>query len=168
MLSRREAMASGVAGTIALAPVQAAHAACTQSDGLRERYLAYIAAFNAKRIPDFTSYYAPDVKFMLGAKLISGRQGIIDWYEFAWTRITEHCVVRRLIVGEDGLASELETTFTAIADWPDFPSGPLRKGDVLRRIGFGHYDVQAGYFSRVATALHRVIEAPAHWSKKNG
>jgi hypothetical protein len=165
MMDRRTVLAASLFGAAGAANAEAASAACAARDTTRQRYTAYISAFNARDIPGFTRHYAPDVQFMLGAKLISGRQGIVDWYEFAWKRIREHCTVRRLIIGEDGLAVELQTRFEALADWPDFPSGPLLSGDVLQRIGFVHYDLRGDKFNRVATALHRVIEQPARWGK---
>jgi hypothetical protein len=163
MIDRRTALVAGLFGTAGVANGQVANAACPATDATRQHYMAYLSAFNAQDIPGFTQHYTSDVQFMLGAKLISGRQGIVDWYEFAWKRIREHCAVRRLIIGEDGLAVELQTRFEAFADWPDFPSGPLLKGDVRQRIGFVHYDLRGDKFSRVATALHRVIDPSAHW-----
>jgi len=132
----------------------------------RADYERYIAAFNARDIPGFTRFYAPDVVFLLGAREMRGRQAIIDWYDFAWKRVREKVALRRFIADASGVAVELETQFTAIADWPDFSAGPLRTGDVLRRIGFGHYDSGPAGFSRVATAPHKVLQAPTHWSKK--
>ncbi|MCW2370777.1 YybH family protein [Sphingobium sp. B11D3D] len=130
----------------------------------RADYAAYIAAFNRRDLPGFTKFYAPDICFLLGGRMeLTGRQAIIEWYEHAWARIEEHCLVRRIIMDDTGIAAELETSFRTIADWPDFTGGPLRTGDVLRRIGFIHYDLGPEGFTRVATAPHRVLEQPAHW-----
>jgi len=130
----------------------------------RVAYSAYIAAFNRRDLAGFTKFYAPDVRFILGGRQeLVGRQAIIDWYEHAWMRLEEHCTIRRIILDGTGIAAELETSFRAIADWPDFTAGPLRVGDVLRRIGFIHYDIGAEGFTRVATAPHRVLEQPGHW-----
>jgi hypothetical protein len=160
--SRRAAMAA-LAGScvVAAAPARATVPAAVD----RATYEGYIAAFNARDIPGFTRFYATGATFLLGPMTMHGRQAIIDWYHLAWTRLHEHCTVRRFISDPGGVAVELETEFTAIADWPDFSAGPLREGDVLRRIGFAHYDNSPGGFTRVATALHRVVQAPAHWAK---
>jgi len=132
----------------------------------RASYESYIAAFNARQMDAFTRFYAQDVRMYLGARApIEGRQGIVAWYETAWRSIHEHCTVRRFIMDGSGVAAELETEFRAIADWPDFPSGPLLEGDRFVRIGFIHYDIQGGYFTRVATALHRILEQPERWTR---
>lgn len=166
MIGRRQAMAGGAAlgASLAGAPGLAATPAGPMSG--RASYDAYLAAFNARQIDTFTRFYADDVRMYLGGRApIEGRQGIIAWYDTAWRYIEEHCTLRRFIMDESGVAVELETEFRAIADWPDFPSGPFLTGDRLVRIGFGHYDLKDGYFSRVATALHRVVEQPSHWTK---
>jgi hypothetical protein len=160
-IGRRELVI--LTGAALAAPARAAPPRAARSG--RVDYQRYINAFNAGRLEEFTAYYAPDVEFALGARTMRGRDAIIDWYRFAWQRITEHCHPRWMVADDRGIAVELETTFTAIADWPDFSAGPLRKGDVIKRIGFGHYDMHEGQFTRVATALHRVLEAPSHWAK---
>lgn len=130
----------------------------------RAAYLAYIQAFNARDMEGFTKFYAPDVKFILGGTMqLVGRPAIVEWYTHAWEKIEEHCEVRRIILDETGIATELETTFRAIADWPNFTAGPLKAGDTLRRIGFIHYDIGEGYFTRIATAPHRVLQRPEQW-----
>jgi hypothetical protein len=161
--SRRIAIGSLGSAGVAIA-ARPASAAASVID--RATYESYIAAFNARDIPGFTKFYAPDATFLLGPMEMHGRQAIIDWYHLAWTRLQEHCTVRRFIADASGIAVELETQFTAIADWPDFSAGPLLKGDVLRRIGFAHYDNGPAGFSRVATAPHRVLQAPDHWPKR--
>jgi len=161
--SRRIAISTLSSAGVAMAAAGRASAAAPVD---RMGYDSYIAAFNARDIAGFTKFYAADARFLLGPMEMHGRQAIIDWYHFAWTRIEEHCAVRRFIADASGIAVELETTFTAIADWPDFSAGPLRKGDVLRRIGFAHYDNGPTGFTRVATALHRVLQAPDHWAKR--
>jgi hypothetical protein len=160
-ITRRTILAgAGIAGVAMLAePANAAGPLA--ADG---RYEDYIAAFNARDVAGFTRFYAPDVRFSLGGRMtLDGRAAIIGWYGQAWRRIREHCTIRRVIRDETGLAAELETLFLAEADWLDFTAGPLRVGDRLRRIGFIHYDINDGFFTRVATAVHRVIEEPAHW-----
>jgi hypothetical protein len=159
-IGRRELVIA--AGAVVAAPGLAV-ASRKPADGHID-YQRYIDAFNARQLDEFTSFYAPDVEFALGARTMRGRDAIIDWYRFAWQRITEHCHPRWRVIDDGHVAVELETTFTAIADWPDFSGGPLRTGDVVKRIGFGHYDVRDGQFTRVATALHRVVQAPSHWT----
>jgi hypothetical protein len=164
LVSRRGAMAM-TAGTVLAGSTGAFGKSMHLAAVDRATYGRYIAAFNARDIPGFTQFYAPDVAFLLGPREMHGRQAIIDWYELAWARIEEHCEVRRFISDKSGVAAELETQFRAVADWPEFTAGPLLKGDVLRRIGFIHYDSSPTGFTRVATASHRVLEQPAHWSK---
>jgi hypothetical protein len=127
--SRRIAIGSLGSAGMAIAARSASAAAPTID---RAAYDRYIAAFNARDIPGFTKFYAPDVLFLLGPMEMRGRQAIIDWYDLAWTRLREEIRVRRFIADASGIAVELETRFTAIADWPDFSAGPLHNGDVLR------------------------------------
>lgn len=159
--SRRAAVGALALATMpVIASAEAGAAAMRRAD-----YERYVAAFNARDLPGFTRFYAPDVAFLLGAQAMHGRQATVDWYQLAWTRIREHIAVRRFIADPSGVAVELETQFTAVADWPDFSAGPLVAGDVLRRIGFIHYDSSPAGFTRVATALHRVVQRPASWDK---
>lgn len=164
-LSRRMALAAGAGAFVSPAVVQAAQCPPSIGAGLdRCTFDQYIAAFNARDMPGFTRFYDPDVSFQLGGRIqMDGRQAIIDWYTLAWQRIEEHCEVRRFISDASGVAVELETEFRAVADWPDFSAGPLLTGDVMRRIGFIHYDLGPNGFTRVATAPHKTLQQPDHW-----
>ena len=50
--------------------------------------------------------------------------------------------------------------FVALDDWPDFVSGPMRKGDVFRRRGLVMYTLRDGKFSRIRSARTKVIVSP--------
>jgi hypothetical protein len=164
LIGRREVMA--MTAVTVVAEATGAHARVGEPAVVdRATYERYIAAFNARDMPGFTRFYAPEVVFLLGAREMRGRQAIIDWYRLAWARIEEHCEVRRFISDKSGVAVELETEFRAVTDWPDFTAGPLRKGDVLRKIGFIHYDSSPTGFTRVATASRRVLVQPDHWAR---
>lgn len=164
-LSRRMALAAGAGTLVIPAALRAAQCRPSFRGGLhRSAFDEYINAFNAKDLPGFTRFYDPEVSFQLGGRIpIAGRQAIIDWYTVAWQRIEEHCEVRRFISDASGVAVELETEFRAVADWHDFSAGPLLTGDILRRIGFIHYDLGPNGFTRVATASHKTLQVPNHW-----
>ena len=119
----------------------------------RATYQDYLDAFMRGDFEGFSKYYADDVVFSLsgGKKLIHGKQGIIDFYRDVLARITERLDVTYFVSDEHGLAVEVDTVFTAKADWPDFIAGPMKKGDELRITSWAHYTLKDGKFATIRT-----------------
>jgi hypothetical protein len=112
----------------------------------------YIDAFNRSDFDGFSKYYAEDVWFQGRAAQLHGRQAVVDFYRQVKAHIDEQLVVKRAYFGEDGFAIEMETTLSVFKDWPDFPSGPLKAGDVRRSLNFIFYEVRDGKFTHIRSA----------------
>ena len=123
----------------------------------REAYDDYLARFNAND-PSFIEYYHPDVVLELSGSQIRGDQGIRDFYAEVKQYIKETVEVTTFIYDGKQLAVEIPTTFEVIADWDDsFWGVPLKKGQVMRIISWGIYDIEDGKFRRIRTARYRMI-----------
>ena len=123
----------------------------------RAWFEAYLAAFNAHDFAGFGAYYAPDIAFFGQAATLSGRAAVLDFYRGVNARLDERVDLLRFHGGADGLAAEIRTTLDARVDWPDFPTGPLRKGERRQSINFAFYDIADGLFVRIRSARFRRI-----------
>ncbi len=63
--------------------------------------------------------------------------------------------IRRLIIGQDGIAAELESTFLALVDLPDLFSRPVRAGESYHHVTFVLYDVADSRFTRIRSARYQ-------------
>jgi hypothetical protein len=135
---------------------------CTQPAGsggiTKGAFADYIAAFNRKDFDGFGKYYAKDVVLELNAGFqLNGQDAILNYYRQVQAHIRENVQVRQVIADGQGLAAELQTEFLCINDWPDFPGGAMKKGDLLRRIGFVHYSLGDGKFTHIKVALFKLL-----------
>lgn len=123
----------------------------------REAYNDYLAKFNAND-PTFIEYYHPDATLELSGSEIRGAQGIKDFYADVKKYIKETVEVTTYIYDGKQLAVEIPTTFEVIADWDNsFWGVDLKKGQVLRVVSWGIYDIEDGKFKRIRTARYRMI-----------
>lgn len=123
----------------------------------REAYNDYLAKFNAND-PAFIEYYHPDVTLELSGSEIRGAQGIKDFYADVKKYIKETVEVTTYIYDGKQLAVEIPTTFEVIADWDNsFWGVDLKKGQVLRVVSWGIYDIEDGKFKRIRTARYKII-----------
>lgn len=56
---------------------------------------------------------------------------------------------------ERGFVADLVTELEALEDWPDFPTGPMSRGEIRRAQNFVWYDVSGKQFTRVRAAHYR-------------
>jgi len=123
----------------------------------REAYNEYLELFNYNDM-SFIKFYHPDVVLELGTSEIRGAEGIRDFYAVVKEHISERVDVTAFIADEDQLAVEIPTTFEVIKDWEDsFWGVRLKKGQVMRIISWGIYDIEDGKFKRIRTARYRMI-----------
>ena len=123
----------------------------------RADYDEYLALFNAND-PSFIKFYHSDVVLELSGSEIRGAQGIKNFYADVKKYISERVEVTTFIRDGDLLAVEIPTTFTVIADWDDsFWGVPLKKGQVLRIVSWGIYDIEDGKFKRIRTARYKMV-----------
>ncbi len=125
----------------------------------RERFQAYIDAFNRNDYSNFGDYYAEDVVLVIaGKRELRGRQAIFDFYKVVKAQTTRTIQVNRFIGTENRIATELESEFLALEDLPDFSAGPMKKGGRIFINTFVIYDLVGGRFSRIRSAEFRKID----------
>jgi len=123
----------------------------------RQAYDDYLDRFN-NNDPSFIEFYHPDVVLELAGSQIRTAQGIKDFYADVKQYIKETVEVTEFIMDGNKLAVEIPTTFEVIADREDsFWGVTLKKGQVMRTISWGIYDIEDGKFKRIRTARYRNI-----------
>jgi hypothetical protein len=127
----------------------------------RQAYQEYTRAFSNAEFERFSEYYTEDVVCELGASRLNGKQGILDFYREMFQTVREHLTVHQLIADEHGLAADITSQFTAIADAPNFIVAPLRKGEVVRVRVFVYYTLREGKISHIKVARAGQVSPPA-------
>lgn len=122
------------------------------SPGSREWFETYLAAFNRADFEAFGAYYHDDVAFFGRAATLTGRAAVLDFYRMVRGRIDEHIELVSFLGSPDRCAAEIITNLMPLQDWPDFPAGPLRQGELRRSVNFIFYDLVDGRFSRIRSA----------------
>ena len=116
----------------------------------------YIAAFNRGDTEAYGARYDDEVVLVIADHVeLRGRQAIFDFYERTRAATARAIRVVSVVATDDQLAAELESEFVATRDVPDFPSGPLRRGDRLQIVSFVFYDLKDGRYCRIRAATHR-------------
>jgi ketosteroid isomerase-like protein len=121
----------------------------------------YIAAFNRGDFDGFGGYYTPDIDFRGRGGTFSGRAAVLDFYRGVRARVRETLTLRGLVVGRQQWIADVVTELHALEDWPDFPTGALRKGETRRSQNFIWYELDGERFARVRSARHSTEPPPA-------
>ncbi len=127
-----------------------APASLTEAD-----YREYIAAFNRSDFDTFGRYYALNVEFQGRAGRFLGRDAVVGFYRQVHSRLRERIEIRQIVRGEQELVADLVTELHALEDWPDFPAGPIYKGETRTSRNFVWYEMAGREFSRVRAAHYR-------------
>ncbi len=122
-------------------------------------FRSYIAAFNRSDFDALGRFYAPDVDFFGRAAQLKGRDEIVRFYRGVKSRVRETLTVHGIVAGAQALVADVETELHALEDWPDFPTGPLSRGETRRSQNFLWYDVADGRFTRIRAAHYRRLAA---------
>ncbi|GAA5052814.1 hypothetical protein GCM10023208_14120 [Erythrobacter westpacificensis] len=120
--------------------------------GSRPWFEGYLNAFNARDYDGFGAFYAQDVAFRGQAASLDGRDAVMNFYRDVHRRLDEHIDLLGYVGSPSLAAAEIRTTLVAREDWPDFPTGPLEKGDRRQSINFAFYDIGNGLFTRIRSA----------------
>jgi ketosteroid isomerase-like protein len=118
----------------------------------------YIDAFNRNDFETFGRYYAPQLHFQGQAGEFRSREQVVSFYRQVKARVRETIRILTLVSGEQDILAELETELHALEDWPDFPTGPIYKGETRRSQNFCWYDVADGMFGRIRSARYRSVQ----------
>lgn len=110
----------------------------------------YIAAFNDDDLEAYSEFWAEDITLRLPGNRddVHGKEAAIEFFEEMMEKVYEEITVELVFSDPDGthLATELESTFTARRDLPDFHYGALKEGEQTTNRMFIHYDVVDGKF----------------------
>jgi hypothetical protein len=121
-----------------------------------QEFRAYIDAFNRDDYAGFRGYYDDDVVLVLGGQReLRGAQAIIDFYKDVKGKTRRTIHINRVIMGQDGIAAELESEFLALEDLPDLFARPLKKGETYHHITFALYDLKDDKFTRIRSARYQ-------------
>jgi SnoaL-like domain len=117
----------------------------------------YVSAFNARDYAALARFYSSDVTLSFPSGItLTGPDAIAGFYRSMHEAVREVMEIDFLLIGQDSVAAEFYVEFHAFADYPQFPRGPLRAGDVVRHTSFVHYDLDsADRFRRIRVAVHR-------------
>ena len=117
----------------------------------------YIAAFNRSDFAAFSQYYAPQIHFQGQAGEFHGRAEVVSFYRRVKARLSETIRILGLIIGKQDIVADLETELHALEDWPDCPTGPIRRGETRRSQNFVWYEVAHGTIESVRSARYRTF-----------
>lgn len=115
----------------------------------------YIECFNRRDYDCFGRFYAEDVVLSKGPKWppLHGRQAIFDFYRDVDAHgLEEHMTLHGLVIQGNVIRADLEASFHATRDWPDFGSRVVRAGDRWQLRGILQYQVVDGRFTEIAPA----------------
>jgi hypothetical protein len=161
-INRRSFLASSAAlAATATTSGTAAAANCAPRHGFtREKFLAYIDAFNNNRNEEVAPYYDEDVVLVIaGTTELRGRQAIFDFYKTVKTQTKRTIQVNKVIINDEHMAVELQSEFLALEDVPDFTAGPMKKGGRIFINTFVLYDfTEDGKFKRMRSAEFNKID----------
>jgi hypothetical protein len=130
--------------------------ASSHAAGLTEAdFREYIAAFNRNDFDGFGRFYADDVIFEGRAGQFRSRADVLSFYRTVKSRVRETLTPQDIVIGEQDIVADLVTELHALEDWPDFPTGPLRKGQTIRSQNFIWYEVRDRRFVRIRSAHYR-------------
>jgi ketosteroid isomerase-like protein len=122
-----------------------------------EDFRRYIDAFNRNDFETFGGYYAPQIHFQGQAGEFHSREQVVSFYRQVKARVRETIGILTLVIGARDIVAELETELHALVDWPDFPTGPIYKGETRRSQNFCWYEVADGMFGRIRSARYRSV-----------
>ena len=113
----------------------------------------YMAAFDRGDYDTLVQFYCDDVVLVIanGAEL-HGKQAIVDFYRAATAKTRRTIKIVQALAQNALIAAELESEFLALGDYPDFTSGPMRKGDRLYLNTLVLYELRDAAFSRIRSA----------------
>ena len=115
----------------------------------------YVTAFNGGDFDGFGRFYADAVDFVDKEATSSAGEQVLDFYRNVKSRVKETLSVRDLVVGDQAIVADIVTELAAFKDWPDFPTGALKRGDQRISENFIWYDISAGKFAQVRSAHYR-------------
>ncbi|MEO8316319.1 MAG: nuclear transport factor 2 family protein [Pseudomonadota bacterium] len=127
--------------------------------GISEQdFRSYIDAFNRSDFDSFGKFYSDNVEFIGRGRHFRSRDEVLAFYREVKSRMRETITVKEVVVGDSDLMAEIETELVANVDWPEFVTGPVKKGDVILTQNFAWYEIENGKFVRIRSARYRKLK----------
>jgi hypothetical protein len=63
--------------------------------------------------------------------------------------------IKDLVVGDTQMVANIVTELLAYRDWPEFVTGPIRKGEMILSENFVWYEIKDGKFVHIRSAGYR-------------
>lgn len=117
-------------------------------------FRTYVDAFNRSDFDGFSRYYLPDIDFRGRGGTFAGRDAVLAFYRDVKSKVQETLTLRGLVVGRRQWVADVVTELHAQQDWPDFPTGALKKGETRRSENFIWYELEGDKFKRVRSGRH--------------
>ncbi len=116
-------------------------------------YADYAAAFSSGDLEQAGLYYTDDCTLLLpSAPPMEGREAILRFYGAMFRTVREHLAIHSFDEDDRGITVDCTSTFTAIADAPDFVVAPLRAGESVQTHVIVRYTLRDGQFCRIEVA----------------
>jgi ketosteroid isomerase-like protein len=112
----------------------------------------YTRAFSNADFAGFSRFYTDDVRCELPSAVLEGREALVGFYREMFKTVRESLTLHQLVADEGGLAADVTSQFTAIADAPNFSVAPLKKGEFVRVRVFVFYALRDGKIAQVRVA----------------
>ena len=125
-----------------------------------QSFRTYLDAFNRSDFDGFSRYYLPDIDFRGRGGTFAGRDAVLAFYRGVKSKMRETLTLRGLVVGKRQWVADVVTELYAQEDWPDFPTGAMKKGETRRSENFIWYELDGDKFKRVRSGRHSGNPAP--------
>lgn len=113
-------------------------------------YADYTDAFSSADLERAGRYYTDDCTLTLpSAPPMVGREAILSFYRAMFQRVREGLTIHRFEEDDAGITVDCTSTFTAIADAPDFVVKPLKTGESVQTRVIVRYTLRGGQFCRI-------------------
>jgi ketosteroid isomerase-like protein len=126
----------------------------------RQAYLEYARAFSGADFERLSEYYTDDVVCDLGSIVLRGRDGILDFYREMFKTVSVSLTLHQLIADDAGIAADITSQFTAVADAPAFLVAPLREGELVRVRVLVYYTLRDGKIAHIKVARTGEVSVP--------
>ena len=115
----------------------------------RDGMEAYYRAFNSGDHSALADYYSEDLVFEYRNMKLEGREAVLEHFAGLQQGFTEKIRPISILVDGDRVAVEMEDTFTAKVDLPDFLGQSLKQGESIAARFSGFYDSRDNKICRI-------------------
>jgi hypothetical protein len=115
----------------------------------KERMEAYYRAFNRGNHESLIDFYAEDIVFEYQNTRLEGRKALLEHFAGLQQGFTEKMRPVSILVDGNRIAVEVEDTFTAKVDLPDFLGQSLKQGESVTAKFGCFYDTRDQQISHI-------------------